>query len=575
MAEDNIGGFLGAIEELKKKLGSGGLIDAFDELSTQITTINGKFLESRTRVLELSVAVSDSAAGIARLGGDLEKVGETIADIAEGSRRNVVENYQTIQEIYAASQLIGRDSQFITERFNQVGQQIDTIGESVAESILYVQSIGGNAREIFTDVLMDMTLMNRFNFADGVVGLTKMAAQASMLRFDMSNTKALADKVIDPEGAIEVASAMQRLGVTAGRLVDPFALMNDAINDPGGLQDSVIKLAQSYVQFDEKTKRFEINPYGIRMLREIAPALQTTTEELSKAAIASADLGNRLSEINMNITGSEEDKMLVANLAKRDKQGDISVSIRDEKGGEQMVKLRDVTQEQFDKLVKQSETNALTVEQMQREQLSLDKLMQADTAASAEYLRMIAVGQTGFRRGAEDIRGVYEDVTRAVRGSVPSTEEMRKMFEGVGDNIKSLVRNAITETDPIKKERAIGKALDELANVTDKSGKASAEMLKNMLSRLGTDMPKAPLSSIGTSYQNLTDSIRELTGVVKKGSQTDVSGNVNVGGEVNINVSTPLGVEKAQIESIFRDREFQNKLHEIIRDRMSEEIKKR
>lgn len=574
MAEDNIGGFLGAIEELKKKLGSGGLIDAFNELSTQITTINGKFLESRTRVLELSVAVSDSAAGIARLGGDLEKVGETIADIAEGSRRNVVENYQTIQEIYAASQLIGRDSQFITERFNQVGQQIDTIGESVAESILYVQSIGGNAREIFTDVLMDMTLMNRFNFADGVVGLTKMAAQASMLRFDMSNTKALADKVIDPEGAIEVASAMQRLGVTAGRLVDPFALMNDAINDPGGLQDSVIKLAQSYVQFDEKTKRFEINPYGIRMLREIAPALQTTTEELSKAAIASADLGNRLSEINMNITGSEEDKMLVANLAKRDKQGDISVSIRDEKGGEQMVKLRDVTQEQFDKLVKQSETNALTVEQMQREQLSLDKLMQADTAASAEYLRMIAVGQTGFRRGAEDIRGVYEDVTRAVRGSVPSTEEMRKMFEGVGDNIKSLVRNAITETDPIKKERAIGKALDELANVTDKSGKASAEMLKNMLSRLGTDMPKAPLSSIGTSYQNLTDSIRELTGVVKKGSQTDVSGNVNVGGEVNINVSTPLGVEKAQIESIFRDREFQNKLHEIIRDRMSEEIKK-
>ena len=75
-------------------------------------------------------------------------------------------------------------------------------------------------------------MMNRFNFQDGVMGLTKMAAQASMLRFDMSKTADFADKVMNPQGAIEMASAFQRLGVMAGDLVDPFVLMDKSINDP-------------------------------------------------------------------------------------------------------------------------------------------------------------------------------------------------------------------------------------------------------------------------------------------------------------------------------------------------------
>ena len=107
-----------------------------------------------------------------------------------------------------------------------VGVGIGEMGESLEESINYVRSIGGNARQVMKDVTDNMAQMNRFQFEGGVQGLTKMAAQASLLRFDMKQTFQLAERVMSPEGAIDVASAFQRLGVAAGNLVDPFALMN-------------------------------------------------------------------------------------------------------------------------------------------------------------------------------------------------------------------------------------------------------------------------------------------------------------------------------------------------------------
>ena len=111
--------------------------------------------------------------------------------------------------------------------------------------------------------------MNRYQFDGGVAGLAKMAAQASMLRFDMAQTFSFADKMLTPENAINMASAFQRLGVTAGNLVDPFVLMNESINDPTGLQNSLARLGQEFTYFDEETKSFKINPQGVLTLRQM------------------------------------------------------------------------------------------------------------------------------------------------------------------------------------------------------------------------------------------------------------------------------------------------------------------
>lgn len=565
MAEDNIGGFLGAIDKLKTGLKDEGLIGAFDNLSQGIKDINNGFLESRTRVLEFSTALSDSIAGVTRLGGNLQATQETITNIALASRRNVVETSQTVQEIYATSKLLGQSADYLVEDFVKVGNSIENIGEITAESIQYIQSMGLNAKEIMGDVTRNMEYMNRFNFQDGVMGLTKMAAQASMLRFDMNQTAQLADKAMDPEGAIELASAFQRLGVTMGTLVDPFALMDASINDPGKLQDSVIDLAKTYAQFDEETQRFEINPYGIRMLREVEKQTGLSAENLKKTALAALELDTRLSDINFSIDATEEDKMMIANLAKK-KDGDYVVRVFDEQKGEIDVKLSELTSQQFSKLIEQQEQEPKTIEEIQRSQFRVSEKMAMDTAAIKDYFLYGMAGQTGFRRVFEDLGTIYDDVSTSLNKAVPSQQDMRTMFEGVGNSLRQVVLDAITTRDPAQ----IEKALNELAKQKDDIPAKSAEIMKGFLSQLGTNMPKETLSAVGVGYKELTDAIKSLTKVSSQ-SQT-INGDFNLDGQINVNVQTP-GVDPKQVQALFRDREFQNQLHQIIRERAAAEIK--
>jgi citrate lyase gamma subunit len=565
MAEENIGGFLGAIEKLKSGLKDEGLVGAFDNLTQGIKDINNGFLESRTRVLEFSTALSDSVAGITRLGGDLTATQETISNIAVASRRNVVETSQTVQEIYATAKLLGQSADYLVQDFVEVGNSIENIGEITAESIQYIQSMGLNAKEIMGDVTRNMGYMNRFNFQDGVMGLTKMAAQASMLRFDMNQTAQLAEKAMDPEGAIELASAFQRLGVTMGTLVDPFALMDASINDPGKLQDSVIDLAKTYAQFDKETQRFEINPYGIRMLREVEKQTGLSAENLKKTALAALELDTRLSDINFSIDASEEDKMMIANIAKK-KDGDYVVRIFDEQKGEIDVKLSELTSQQFSKLIEQQEQEPKTIEEIQRSQFRVSEKMANDTAAIKNYFLYGAAGQTGFRRVFEDLGTAYDDFSTSMNKAVPSQGDMRTMFEGVGNSVRQVVLDAITTRDPAQ----IEKALNELAKPKEDIPAKSAEIMKRFLSELGTNMPKESLSAVGVGYKQLTDAIRSLTTVSEK-TQT-INGDFNLDGTISVNVQTP-GVDPKQVQALFRDREFQNLLHQIIRERAAVEIK--
>ena len=565
MAEDNIDGFLGAIEKLKAGLKDEGLIGAFDNLSQGIKDINNGFLESRTRVLELSTALSDSVAGVRRLGGDLTATQQTISDIALGSRRNVVETSQTVQEIFATAELLGQSADYVVESFVEVGNSVENIGEITADSIQYLQSMGLNARTIMGEVRSNMDYMNRFNFQDGVMGLTKMAAQASMLRFDMSQTVFLTDKAMDPEGAIELASTFQRLGVTMGTLVDPFALMDASINDPGKLQDSLIDLAKTYAQFDEKTQRFEINPYGLRMLREVEKQTGLSADNLKKTALAALELDTRLSDINFSIDATEEDKMMIANLAKK-KDGDYVVRIFDEQKGEIDVKLSELTSQQFNKLIEQQEQEPKTIEEIQRSQFRVSQKMANDMEAIRNYFIYGAAGQTGFRRVTEDLGTIYDDFSTSLNKAVPSQGDMRTMFEAVGDSVREVVLDAITTRDPAQ----IEKALNVLAKPKEDIPAKSAEIMKRFLSELGTNMPKESLSAVGIGYKELTDAIRSVTKVAEK-TQT-INGDFNLDGTISVNVQTP-GVDPKQVQALFRDREFQNLLHQIIRERAAAEIK--
>lgn len=414
-SSEDIGSFGKNLENLLK-INVSDFADAVTRLTQSAVAINKTFTQGRQRVVELQQAVADAVPGVNRIGGSLSDVTTTISKIAEASRRNVVANTQDIEKLVAANKVLGEDAEVLTNAFMDVGMSVSQIGTNLEESIKYVQSIGGNASEVVKTMRTNMDQLNRYQFEGGVQGLTKMAAQASMLRFDMNETFRLADKVLSPENAIEVASAFQRLGVSAGNLVDPFQLMNQSINDPSGLQDSLAQVSKQFTYFDEKTKSFKINPQGVMILKEMEQQTGVSAKELSKMGLAAAELDKRLSAVSAAglKVANEEDKQFLANIARMGEGGEYEVQIKDERGQMQTRKLSEITQNEFDKLIKEQKEGPQTLEDLARSQMNITQLMEADVSAIRNKIVGGVASAAPIARGFEGLRGIQEAIGNAI-----------------------------------------------------------------------------------------------------------------------------------------------------------------
>ena len=545
--------WLASLEKLMSPLKTSA--DMFNQIAAGVTAINSAFGETRVRVTEFSSAIADSVRDVRRLGGGTQQIADTMAGIAEGSRRNVIATSESITELFAATQYVERSATQITDSFSKVGMDISLVGERMVDNITYVQSIGLNAKQIMGEVVDEMDLMNRYNFEDGVFGLTKMVAQASMLRFDMNQTANLAEKAMDPEGAIELASAFQRLGVTVGTLVDPFAMMDASINNPGALQDSIIDLAKTYAQFDEKTQRFEINPYGLRMLREVEKQTGLSADNLKKTALAALELDTRLSDISFNIDATDEDKMLVANLAKRDEGGEYIVKVSDEEGYK---KLSELSDNQFKQIVQTQKDTPKTMEEIALSQLSLSKLSNNYLNSISEGLSAALVGQTSIFRNYEGVRGIINTVQNASFSALPSPEEQRKMFEGVGNDIRESVYKAVES----RKTEDISAALQSIDKIYKDIPSKTADALKTFVANLDVNKPKSELE---TTYNSIVNRLQDVVGAESK--DINVKQDVSINGSVKFQVDTPSGISRQELESIFNSKEFQNQMYKVIVER--------
>jgi len=431
-------------------LNAADFIDAYERVGSVAREVNNTFGQSRERINEVKVALTDALPGIVRLGGDLGAVGETISQIAEASRRNVVANTEDVEKLYATTKVIGGSVKEIADSFLNVGVGIEQVGEQLEESVNYVRSIGGNTKQVMGDVRNNMEQMNRYQFEGGVQGLTKMAAQASMLRFDMSETFRLADKVLNPEGAIEVAAAFQRLGVSAGALADPFQLMNQSINDPSGLQNSLADVAKQFTYFDEKTKTFKINPQGVLTLREMEQQTGVSAKEMSKMGLAAAELDQRLSAINnAGLTiASDEDKQYLANIATM-QDGKYKVTLEDGTKKE----LADLTQPEFDKLIEEQKNGPKTMEEIAKSQMTISADIAGNVSAIKAAVLGGAVTQKDVLSSSEAIRKLSSSLTGALSKNFSSPQKVRdtmtESFEDVKSLFKDIANKDVSTTDAL------------------------------------------------------------------------------------------------------------------------------
>lgn len=567
----------------KVELNAEGLAKTITDMYKYSIEINKTFGQSQQRLSELMGTLTDATPMFNRLGGSMKDVQETMSGVAEASRRNVTANSETLSKLYAGSQLLDLSAKEISDSFLNVGVGIEQIPKQLEDSYNYIRSIGGNAKSVMGDVKNNMDQMNRYQFQGGVQGLTKMAAQASMLRFEMSNTFAFAEKVLTPEGAIDTAAAFQRLGVSAGNLADPFQLMNQSINDPSGLQNSLAEVSKQFTYFDEETKTFKINPQGVLTLREMEDAANLGRGSLSKMGLAAAELDKRLSEVNMAGLHfeNEEDKQYLENIAKMGKGGKYEVELQDGTKKE----LSQLNQKEFDDLIDVQKKQPKGLEDIARSQLTVMEKVAYNTQAAKSSVLAGLAGAKQVRQGVISTARIAAVPSEAIAGRASAKmfrEPTEKTLDAIGDAIKDFSSGNKTLGESLSSIAGkLGGILDEFKTTLKREGTGALKDMSNNFSNQtmierglknvsgaavnaieGNKVNKEPISSTRTNTELLQQSIQTAPTSMNTKNTMDVSGTIKV------DLTTPIGIPTQDqtkfIADIFNSPQFKDNIVKMV-----------
>jgi hypothetical protein len=474
------------------------VFDKFEEISITFNKELGGGAANADRVRENILGAADAATKLGFTLTDLQKLRGNITGIEKTNFLLQQQQYSQLLALGDITKGIGEDATTQASKaydtFSKLGYTAGGVisqGEKIVQNAL---SIGVSAGAVYDELEKNIKSLNMYNFDNGVQGMSKMAAEAVMLKYNMSNTLAISEKLFDPQQAVDMASGLQRMGVQIGSLLDPISLMNMGENDPEALQKNLIELSQRYVEFDEKQKRFKIMPGAQRQVREIAKIVGMMPDEFANLGIESLELSKKMSQIKFPTAdefATDDTRKLIANMAQlNEKTGKFEVEIYDEKLGRNVTKAVDSLTvdksrgiDDMAGLKKAQENASKTIEQLQIDANGLLKEISNNISSlSGKPIRAAAtsnvmtgvkemlsgaftplldtineqISTQGLREGINNVTSSLGSVSQALsNGDITLTEALSKVGNNMVDGSKDIVRkiSEINLTEEYEKAR--------------------------------------------------------------------------------------------------------------------------
>jgi len=590
---DDKDGFMGSLKQTFKELGEAfwsnmdpasikDILHQVDTAASQVMTTMGV---SNQNLIAIKASMGDAATSVASLGGQFSDIVDIQTKAATTLGRNLILTSESYSKLYAAQKVSGQSIESITTGFKDAGFSMYDASSQMEKVVLKANSLGVNSLTVSKQVVENMSSLNKFNFANGVEGLAKMASQATSLRIDMRSTLDLADRLFDPEDAIKMAASMQRLGVAQGDLLDPLRLMDLAQNDPAELQNQIAKMSEQFVRLN-KDGNFEIMPGAKRQMKEIEFAMQLPAGQLAKMALGSAELSEKMKAIKFPGGDiSDDQRTMIANMAEMNKgTGKYEVSFTGEKGEKVTKSVAELSKPDIEALSKQPKT----LEDVAKSQLTQQESMAASLATIRDRFGMAVagtkVGQEALdaprelykqlektlsaesasiktmRQGIDkNIGGVLEDFNKFIKGE-SSLSKVLESLQSASKNIQQGTKTAFTDT--------VDKAEESMKNLTT-SQNIFIELMVNSGERLKKVIESIPQVKevIGNQSSNVptTNTLRNVSsttpgGVTEANTKHTVDSNVNL--NIKIDSNNP-NIDTAQLALAFKDPQMIQAIYSI------------
>ncbi len=524
-------------------------------LDEEATKIQNAFGVSKQRLSEFKTLIADTTPELIKMGFSQEESTQAVIDITKSLGTNAMVGKEAVVELSAVSRLTGEDITTLASSFRDVGVSIYDAGDRMKEVIDYAKNVGVSVQAVSKGVLTNLDKMNLYNFENGVKGLAKMAAQASRLGVDMSHVFAIAEKVFNPEGAIELAAGLQRLGVTANGLLDPLRAMDLARKDPEQLEKELVNITKEWTTFNEKTQQFEILPGAKSRIREIASELNIPASELTKMSIRAADFDKKLQQIKFpSLVGTEDEQTreMIASLATLS-GGTAVIKVRDEQGKEVTKKVEDLLPQEIEQLREQAADQNKSLEELAYDQLNtldainanlgsllgkltlgkataapVQRVFDALTKVQTKYTEIATrdVTTETIRTGVDQFSGLLEDAAlKLAKGDeTGSFEAFKNAFTSMGNLEKNFQTGVKNKFDEFIKEyrQELTKTYENQLNPKPK--KTQAELIVEELNAKKEVIEKKEIITKSTVNANITIT---GSGTLTNMSTTEIQNTIN------------------------------------------------
>ena len=466
--------------ELGKKL-LGSVIDEtlffYKQQSELVRTINREAGLTGDFAAAVREELTMTNPELLRLGISFQSLANSAKSVVSDSGRFLALNRDTWKETgAAASAYVGSLEETVAmfPQFEKVGigagdvsKQIEMVGKRSIE-------LGLQSQKTTKDLSVNLSKLNEYGFKNGTQGLAEMVRKSTELRYNMGEVFKIAEKVFEPEGAIDLAANLQAIGGAIGDFNDPLKLMYMATNNVEGLGTALEGVAGSLATYNQEQNRFEITGVNLRKARALAKELGMEYGELANMAVASAERSSAAADLMATGLSLDEDqKRFITNIATM-KDGKMQIELQSDKlktfFEADTIALEDLSQKQVEQLIGfQNEFKKLDKEEIVQKQATdienIGRNIQFLTAVARERLVRESKDILGtiVKKLGYDPETVYKDIN----------EKLNKGIVDLGNTIKS-------KPDLNKENNRSKSEIKPTTKLTEENMKSSIDPLKAM-----------------------------------------------------------------------------------------------
>ena len=586
------------LDEIKNLTSLEGNLERLKFLDAESTKINQALGTGSAKADEFRKLIADSAPKFAELGLSISEVQKQYVDLSSVFGSNISISDEQMAELAATAKVTGVSAKDLASSFRGVGGNLSNVADKMMVVTKVAKESGAIVRDVADKVTKNIGQMNMYNFEGGIKGLAKMSAQSSKLGINMDSIFKLTEKVFNPEGAIETAAALQRLGVQTSALTDPLKLMDLSANDPAELQNQIV----DFVSFNKNLGEFQIMPGEKRRLREVAEALGMTSDELAKMSLNASNLDYKMKQIKFAPGTSKEDREMIASMAQINKKGMAEVKVKQMKevdgkqvftGEYEMVEVGKLTTDQLKLLKESQELQGKSMEELAIDQLSSLQSIDAKISATLTAMGFGAATTTLMQTGYEEITtGARKKAFEApeskdgiVKEEFRESENIRVGLNVLGDKLGNLTDGISKLYEEAKNVTSASDVMELLNTTFDKLSKAGSNFsiddlkkeIKDKSPELDTLLTKNSVSDKNNTTISTSNNAVNSNSVVNNATPASVvqnkplESNVNLSNKVDVNVTMDPSIRNEALTTLMTDAirkyyEDPSKMAEFIKD---------